>query len=191
MSAFFLTCAVLGGGILLLQLIASLAGLGHHGIDDAHGSHLHADGLHLFSVRALAAGVAFFGVGGLAGLTTRLGLLLAIPLSLLFGSAALLGIAYATRAMLRLENDGSVEVEHAVGALATVYLSIPGGRAGLGKVHATVNNRMVEYQAVTSHREGLPTGARVLIVDVVDSDTVDVVPDPITLPHEAAANVLR
>jgi hypothetical protein len=37
---------------------------------------------------------------------------------------------------------------------------------------------------VTSHDEPLPTGARVLVIDVVDSDTVDVVPDPIILKQE-------
>jgi hypothetical protein len=183
-SAFFLACAVLGGGILLLQLIASVTGLGHDAGHESHGVHLAEEGLHLFSVRAISTGIAFFGVGGLAGMSTPFRALLAIPLGLAFGGAAMVAIAYATRAILRLEDDGSVRAENAIGANADVYLSIPPARSGLGKIHVQVQNRLVEYQAVTSHTEPLPTGARVLVVDVVDSDTVDVVPDPITLKHE-------
>ena len=75
-------------------------------------------------------------------------------------------------------------MENAIGITGSVYLSIPPARSGLGKIHVQVQSRLVEYQAVTSHGEPLPTGARVLVVDVVDSDTVDVVPDPITLKKE-------
>ena len=184
MSAFFLACAVLGGGILLLQLIASVVGLGHDADHDLHGVHLAEEGLNLLSVRALSAGVAFFGVGGLAGMSTPLRALLAIPLGLVFGGAATLAMGYLTRAILRLEHDGSLRAENAIGVSANVYLSIPAARTGLGKIHVHVQNRLVEYQAVTSHTEPLPTGARVLVVDIVDSDTVDVVPDPITVKQE-------
>jgi len=183
-SSFFLACAVLGGGILLLQLVASVIGLGHDAHHELHGVHLAEEGLNLFSVRALAAGVAFFGVGGLAGMSTPLRALVAIPAALVLGGAAMVGVAYATRAILRLEDDGSLRVENAIGTTGSVYLGIPASRSGLGKIHVQVQSRLVEYQAVTSHSEPLPTGARVLVVDVVDSDTVDVVPDPITLKNE-------
>jgi hypothetical protein len=183
-SAFFLACAVLGGGVLLLQLIASLTGLGHDAGHDLHGVHLAEEGLNLFSVRAVSAGIAFFGVGGLAGMSTPFRALLAIPLGLAFGAVATFGMAYATRAILRLEDDGTVRAENAIGTSANVYLTIPPARGGRGKIHVQVQNRLVEYQAITSHGESLPTGARVLVVDVVDSDTLDVVPDPITLKHE-------
>ena len=184
MTTLFLTCAVLGGGILLLQLVASVAGFGHDAGHDVHGAHLTEEGLNLVSVRALSAGVAFFGIGGLAGMSTPLHLMLAIPAAVAFGSAATIGMAYATRAILRLEDDGSVRVESAIGSSASVYLSIPAARSGLGKIHVQVQNRLVEYQAVTSHGEPLPTGARVHVVDVVASHSVDVVPDPIISKHE-------
>jgi len=188
MSAFFLTCALLGGGLLVVQLVLGAIGIGHedglHGVHDLHelkGGAPH-EGLHLFSFRALTAGLAFFGVGGLAGLTTPFGLLVAIPLALVFGGAAMLGVAAATRAMLKLEDDGTVHIEGAVGLSGDVYLSIPPARRGLGKVHVVLQNRLVELQAVTTHADALPTGSRVLIIDVVDADTVDVVPDPVALP---------
>jgi hypothetical protein len=186
MTVFFLVCAALGGGVLVVQLALGLLGVidtdgdahlgeGHHhgGTGAAH------EGLDLLSVRTLSAGVSFFGLGGLAGLATGLGLIAAIPLSIIAGLAAMVGTAAVTRWMLRLEDDGTVEIHGAVGATGTVYLAIPGDRKGAGKVTLTLQNRTVEYQAVTSAAP-LPTGAPIMVVDVVGPDTVDVVADPTT-----------
>ncbi|MFN2565343.1 MAG: hypothetical protein ABR499_10085, partial [Gemmatimonadaceae bacterium] len=130
------------------------------------------------------AALAFFGVGGLAGLATPFGVAVAIPLALVFGGAAMLAVAAAMRAMLKLEDDGTVHIEGAIGLSGDVYLSIPAARRGVGKVHVVLQNRLVELQAVTTHADALPTGARILVIDVVDADTVDVVPDPAVLPSE-------
>ena len=185
MQTFFLTCTILGGGLLIAQLLLSMLGIVGDGVDtdhdthDGHVGHEAAAGLNLLSVRAVSAGVGFFGVGGMAGLATGLGLLAAVPLGLVLGAAAMVGTAMITRWMLTLEDDGSVLIDGAVGATGTVYLAIPGERSGAGKVLLTLQNRTVEYQAVTS-QGALPTGASILVVDVVGPDTVDVVPDPIT-----------
>jgi hypothetical protein len=184
MQTFFLSCAILGGGILLVQLLLGVLGVVHDGLDAHHdGDAGHgegaSEGLNLLSVRALSAGFGFFGVGGLAGLATGFGLLAALPIGIALGLAAMIGTALVTRWMLTLEDDGSVSIHGAVGTTGTVYLAIPGERQGTGKVLLTLQNRTVEYQAVTS-RGALPTGASILVVDVVGPDTVDVVPDPIT-----------
>jgi hypothetical protein len=184
MTTFFVVCAALGGGVLVVQLLLGLlgvvdaggdmdAGAGH---DGGHG-HIAAEGLDLLSVRALSAGVAFFGLGGLIGVATPLGLVAAIPLALIAGTAAMFGTAVAMRWMLGLDDDGTVSIHGAVGATGTVYLTIPGERKGSGKVTLTLQNRIVEYQAVTSDAP-LPTGAPIMVVDVVGPDTVHVVADP-------------
>lgn len=183
MTIFFLICAALGAGVLVVQLALGLLGVidadGDAHLGDGHDSGAGAahDGLDLLSVRTLSAGLAFFGLGGLAGLTTGFGLIAAIPLAVIAGLAAMVGTAAVVRSMLRLEDDGTVSIHGAVGATGRVYLTIPGDRKGAGKVTLTLQNRTVEYQAVTSAAQ-LPTGAPVMVVDVVGPDTVDVVPDP-------------
>jgi hypothetical protein len=52
-------------------------------------------------------------------------------------------------------------------------LPIPGKKGGIGKVTLNLQNRTVEYQAVTADKE-LPTGSKVVVVAVVSSDTVEV-----------------
>ena len=92
----------------------------------------------------------------------------------------MLGVAALIKAFGRLERDATLSLTSAVGTTGSVYLSIPGQRAGAGKVHVTVQNRLVECRAVTDE-EDLPTGTPVLVVDVDGSDTIVVVRNPILL----------
>lgn len=187
MTKLFLACAAFGGVLLIAQIVLGLLGAdgGHHDVHDGHDLH-HAEGLNLFSVRALSAGIAFFGFGGLAGLSLGGGVWLALPLAVVLGAATLIGVAWVSRAMLRLDDDGTVRIEHALGVSGDVYLAIPAARGGVGKVHVPVQNRLMEFQAVTAHDAPIPTGARVLVVDIAGPDTLDVVPDPIAIPSEVS-----
>ena len=181
MTTLFLTCAAIGGAILVLQLVLSAIGFDHGGAEHPSLAGAAESGLDLFSVRALAAGLAFFGIGGLAGMATGLGALVAVPLALFAGVAAAVAVALVMRAMLRLEDDGTVQIQGAVGVSGTVYLTVPAAREGAGKVHLPLQNRTVELQAITTHDAPLPTGARILVIDVVGPDTVEVVPDPLLI----------
>jgi hypothetical protein len=182
MQNFFLACALLGGAIVVLQLIFGMVGshdVPHetpHDFAHAHAEHP-SEGLHLFSVRAVTAGLALFGAAGMGAMAVGLPGLLALPIAAVVGFAGMFGVAWALRAMLRLESDGTVYIGGAVGASGVVYLTIPGERSGAGKVHLTLQNRTVEVPAVTP-AASLPTGSAVLVVDVVDPDTVVVVPSP-------------
>ncbi len=171
MENAFLICAVLGGAILVLQLVLGAAGLGTHALDT-----IDADADHDFlSIRALASGLAFFGLAGMWVQATGRGLWLALAVAAVVGGAALTVVAWAMRQMMRLERDGTVRMESAVGSPATVYLGIPGGTAP-GKVHLTLGGRTVECQAVSA--KPLATGTPVVVVDVLGPGTLEVVPSP-------------
>jgi hypothetical protein len=77
--------------------------------------------------------------------------------------------------MRNLRAEGTVHIDRAVGQNGSVYLTIPAARGGVGKVLVPVQNRTMEYKAVTPDAE-LPTGANVVVVGIVDSETVEVVP---------------
>jgi hypothetical protein len=182
MFAFFVSCAVLGGVLLLAQLVLAGADFGAEseldpgGHDDGLG-HAIGHGLDLFSARSITAGVAFFGVAGAGALRAGLGATLATGLGIAAGLAAMLAVAWIMSQLLRLEDDGTVRVERAVGAPATVYLAIPGARAGAGKVTLTLQGRTVEYEAVTAGAP-LPTGSPVVVLDVVAPGTLEVAAHP-------------
>ncbi len=179
MTTFFLTCAVLGGVIMVAQLLLGALGAdGHDAADHDSPSDGASDGLQLFSVRALSAGTAFFGIGGLGASAAGAPTILALPAGALLGASAMFVVAYAMRTMLRMERDATVQVERAVGLTATVYVPVPPALAGVGKVLLTQRGRTVEYQAVTAGDLPLATGDTVVVVDVREQDILEVV----TLP---------
>jgi hypothetical protein len=187
METTFLVCATLGGTLLVIQLGLALLGLGgdhdfdHGGDTDVHVDGTHGDGgaqggnwfLGVLTFKTAVAALTFFGIGGKIALNSGADDWAAILVALASGAAALYLVGALMRSLHRLKSDGTARIERAVGHAATVYLRIPGGRAGAGKVHLNLQNRTVEYQAVTPGDE-LPTGARVKVVAVVNADTVEV-----------------
>jgi hypothetical protein len=55
-----------------------------------------------------------------------------------------------------------------------VYVPIPAFGKGAGKVQLSMQNRIVEYLAITNEAESLKTGEAVRVVGIKDGDTVEV-----------------
>ena len=71
-----------------------------------------------------------------------------------------------------MQQSGNINVfKSAVDCEGTVYLTIPGERAGEGKVQITINNAVREYAAVTDGPT-LKTGQRIRVVEVVSANTL-------------------
>jgi hypothetical protein len=188
METVFLICAILGGTIVVCQFLAALVGFGGDGDSDTDaadhdagdhggdGDADHGDGnwfVGLLSFRTAVAALMFFGLGGMTALYYGATEPAAFGVALGSGALALYLVALTMKSLGRLKADGTVRVERAVGCAGTVYLRIPGGRVGSGKVHLMLQNRTVECQAVTAGDE-LPTGTPIKVLAVVNSDTVEV-----------------
>jgi membrane protein implicated in regulation of membrane protease activity len=184
METFFLVCAGLGGTLVLLQFLAGVFGIGgdhgdagHHDFasDHDHEAH-HGEGnwfLGLLTLRAICAAVLFFGLGGLVAGYYDLGLPAQLGSAFLAGFAALYVVATLMKSLYRLRADGTVRIQRAVGHTGTVYLRVPGNRAGAGKVTLNLQNRTVELEAFTAADE-LPTGTPIRVVAVLGPNTVEV-----------------
>ena len=222
MTLVFLFCAIVGGTIMVAQLILSLLGMagdtlhtdvgsdvgtdiGHDfGADvhvDAAGADLHAEGgdvhghvggagvhpghetlghgstwlFSMISFRTVVAAMAFFGLTGLAADAAELPIGTTLLLAVAVGLAALYGTYWMVQLLGRLRSEGTVRLENALGRHGTVYLRIPGERSGVGKIQLNLQNRTMEYLAMTPGPE-LPTGAKVVVVQLVTPDTLEVQP---------------
>lgn len=98
--------------------------------------------------------------------------------ALLFTLAFLVGVVlvaivmYLFKWLSTMQQSGNINVwKSAVGCHGKVYLTIPGERAGVGKVQITINNAVREYDALTDG-ETLRTGAAVKVVEVIDASTL-------------------
>jgi hypothetical protein len=205
METAYLICAIVGGTLITCQFLLTVLGLGgHHDTGGGHDVAGHDSGCHdaaghdssahdgdhdqhggggaswflsVLTFRTVTAGAALFGLTGLTLSKADAGEAISLGGAILAGLAAIFTVRWLMQSMAQLNVDGTLQIRKAVGASGVVYLSIPGGKTGSGKVHVTMGGRLVEYRAVTD-KDDLPTGAKVVVVAVVDGDTVEVHPEP-------------
>lgn len=175
MQDIFLLCLGLGAGVLVVQILLGIFGIGD---DLAGGVEDIGHGLDLLSVRTISAGVALFGAVGL-WLSGRTPAVVTFPVAIAAGIAAAVGTALITRQIFRFESDGSLQLSNAVGQSGTVYLPVPARRDGFGKVQFTLQGRTVELRAVADEATAIPTGTSVIVVAVMEGDMVEVTPIPL------------
>lgn len=199
--------AVLGGTLLGCQFLMTLLGLGHdlpgdlpddvphdfhfdhggfdHDTAQGHDSpHHESSFLRLLTFRTVVAATTFFGLAGLAGNSAELPGELTLVVALAAGAAAMYCVHWLMQSLKQLKSDGTARIERAVGRAGTVYLRIPAHKSGPGKIQINVQNRTMEYEAMTAH-EPLPVGSKVVVVNVLGPDTVEVeaVPEPERTTH--------
>jgi hypothetical protein len=143
----------------------------------ADGAYQHPDSSWLFSVlsfRTLVAAAAFFGVSGQAALSAGFPQLTSLVVATLVGLCAMYGMYWLMQLIAGLSTSGNERISNALGREARVYVAIPAGRQGAGKVQLSMQNRIVEFQAVTEDAEPLKSGEAVEVVGIVGSDVVQV-----------------
>ena len=136
----------------------------------------HDAGLRLFTVRGI---VAFFSVGGWLGVVlgeTSLHFSLVLLISVLGGLISLFTIALILKWSLKLQDEGNIDIKNALGKTAQVYVPIPADGKSFGKVTLVLQDRYVEYSAITKHNETLKTDSLVKITGVINQSTLVVKP---------------
>lgn len=177
MRSAYLVCALVGGVILVLQTL--LLFLGFDGGDSDFDFDTDADigdgSFSFLSVRAITSFLAFFGLSGLGGIEAGWSAGVTLLVAVLAGGAIMLVVLALMRAQMKLQSRGNVDPNNAIGSTASVYLRIPAGRQGQGKITVSIQGRSQEFLAVTAGAE-VPTGAAVRIVSMPTPGTFEVVP---------------
>jgi membrane protein implicated in regulation of membrane protease activity len=199
MTTIFMICVVFGGTILAFQFVMAFIGFGHSDFDGGDhipdsldvgmetdgmdGNHLDVGDPHgstaLFAVlsfKTVVAALTFFGIGGMAAESGGVSIPGQLTVAVVAGLGALYGVYYLMRSVSRLAQSGNLRISNAIGRTATVYIPIPAGNEGQGKVQVKIQDRMEEFTAVTSAGEKLSTGAKVVVVKVVSGTTLEVEP---------------
>ncbi|MCE9607221.1 MAG: hypothetical protein K8U03_20230 [Planctomycetia bacterium] len=189
MLLFYSLCAVLGCTVLACQFLLTVTGVvdaddidsgdvgGHDGVDHSHGDPNHAHGSSWFfgmlTLRTVTAALAFFGLTGLAMNASDVAPIAALAIASAAGVASLYFVHWMMRSLSHLKAEGTVRIKDAVGTVGSVYIPIPAGNAGPGKVQIMLQGRTVELSAMTEHA-ALPTGARIVVTKVIGPDAVEV-----------------
>ncbi len=131
-------------------------------------------GIAGLKILTLRNALVFLAIGSWVAflLVSSLGVWLGIILGLVAGMIAAFLQALAFRATLKLESAGNLDYSNAIGKKGTVYLRIPQGRSGKGKVSILVQERLTEIDAVTDEKEDILPKTSVEVVGLLDSATL-------------------
>lgn len=166
--------------VLVVQTVLLLIGMGGADADtdfDPDGIDIGEagdgdGGLALFSVRGIVAMLCIAGWSGIVFVDLSLPDPVAIFLASVCGAAALVGMAYLMKAVTKLQSSGNIQLGAAVGKIGEVYIPIPARGEGRGKISITVQERLIEIDAISSGDETLKTGDTVRVVATDESGLV-------------------
>ncbi|GJM23184.1 MAG: hypothetical protein DHS20C15_30990 [Planctomycetota bacterium] len=179
-AAWFGVPALLGSAIFLIRLILMLiagdgdADLGDDGSAFAGDDGDSSDSFEILSIQGLAAfgmGFGWAGLGALNGAGWSTGT--AITLGVAGGAGMVWLLALLLRGVHDLQSSGTVNMQGAVGTIASVYATVPEHKSGRGKVRVVIKNRERILNAITEG-DALPTGTQVRVLTVDDTSTATV-----------------
>lgn len=181
------TIAILTSIVFAIQMVLTLIGIGDTDSDvdfggadggdidfsgDGSGDTLDTGGaIQLFSVRNVINFLLGLGWGGVCFWSTIPNRFLLSIVAILCGCAFVAAFVVMFRQMKKLETNGNFRIEECVGLTCSVYLRIPANRGGAGKVQLSYHGSVLELAAFTDG-EFLPSGAKVRVVQVIDSNTL-------------------
>ena len=92
--------------------------------------------------------------------------------AVIVGVALVAAVMWLFKWLSGMQQSGNIDVHTAaVGCEGKVYLAIPGGRSGEGKVQITINNSVREYDALCEG-DPIPTGTPIKVVGVINDHTL-------------------
>lgn len=172
MQRFFALCALLGGLFFVIRTLLMFLGMDEEGdgaLSDSDSS------FQFLSLQGLTAFFMMFGLVALALSTqNRVGNAVAIAGGLAAGAGTAWLIGKLLIGMKRLQSDGTLRIENAVGQTGEVYLTIHPGKAG--QVRVAVQGQLRLFDAVSSSQTPLKTGSQVRVSKVAGERTLHVEP---------------
>jgi len=99
-----------------------------------------------------------------------------VPMALLAGLGAggvlMAVVVMMFRAIVGMKSDGTVQVQKAVGAIGTVYVTVPARKGAGGQVVVTFSGRQETFAALSGAESPLASGEKVRVTSLVDNRTV-------------------
>ncbi len=177
---FFYGIGLVAGIVSIALMILAVLGMEHHDAPDVFGASdatgAHDTGVGIFSVKPLVG--FFFGFGWAGGLALDAGFSFpgAIGCGLAAGGGIMGVLVLMFRAIYAMRSDGTVRIDDTVGAVGTVYITLPAAKAAGGQVVVNFKGRQETYAALCAADHAIPSGEKVKVVAVIDSRTLLVEP---------------
>ncbi len=126
-------------------------------------------GWQFFTYKNVLGFFTLFGWTGLGFLQMGLGLLIVGIFSVIAGLTMMVVMAALFYYISRLNQSGTMIIEHAIGHTGEVYLRIPPNREGHGKIQVEFQGNLQEMDAITDDEKELPTGSIAQVLEIVNN----------------------
>jgi len=183
----FLLCALIGSTLFLIRTVLFFIGgdadsevdgdfdfdgdIDFDGdVDVSDISHIDsAASFHIFSLHGITGFFMMFGLVGLAmSRESNLSAAISVLGGLVAGVFTMWLVAKIFMSMKKLQSDGTLNLNNAIGQEGTVYLNIPA--EGTGKVRVVVQERLKIFNAVSAKKEEIKTGENIKVLKVVSGN---------------------
>jgi len=138
-------------------------------IDGGDGDMDGGAGWQFFTYKNVLGFFTLFGWTGLGFLQMGLGLFIVGIFSVIAGLTMMVVMAALFYYISKLNQSGTMIIEHAVGHTGEVYLRIPPNREGHGKVQVEFQGNLQEMDAITDDEKELPTGSIAQVLEIVNN----------------------
>lgn len=160
--------------IFLMQLIMTFTGADFSESDATGDSDVAVDAdtgidFQFLTLKNLIAFFTLFGWTGIACLNSGVSTGITVVISFAAGLIMMVIMASLMWFMGKLTDNGTLKIHNAVGKSGTVYIPIPGKRAGTGQIQIKVQG-LQTLDAMTDDENGFKTGQVVQVVGVVNGD---------------------
>jgi len=155
--------------VFVCMAVATFIGADHgdHGFDHdtSHGEF--DSGFKMLTFRNFVVFFTMFGWTGLAMVRTTENRFLIFIVALLVALVMMAAVSALFLFFQRMVHSGNIDIASAVGKNGVTYLTVPGNKAGFGKVVVEINSQKVEYKASTEG-DTIKTGEPVKILSCQD-----------------------
>ncbi|MDR2981600.1 MAG: hypothetical protein LBV12_05060 [Puniceicoccales bacterium] len=154
----------IAGFVTVILLVLTVFGLDHGGIADSLDvdTEIHGDG-SLFSLRSVTAFFLGFGWTGYLVYKHSGNILFACLAGFVVGTIFMLIVFWIGKSLMKLQSDGTIDYNQAIGSTGTVYVTIPGNRQSSGQAQVSFKQRHEVINAVTDAQESLSAGTNIRV----------------------------
>ncbi|MBN2662844.1 MAG: NfeD family protein [Bacteroidales bacterium] len=160
----------------ILMILSFFGADGDADIDDGSVDIGEGFGGFILSFKSLISFMMMFGWAGIISHAFNLNTILTIIIAFITGLVSLLAVAGLLYFFSKMSYSGTMELENAIGKEGQVVLRIPAKKSGSGQVQLNVQGSFRTLDAVTEEPEEIKSGTNVQVIDIVNTDTLLVVP---------------
>lgn len=166
---FFIACAIIGGVVFLIRMVLLLFGADDPGDldtpDVADMGHAGNESFNLLSIQGMSSFFLMFGLVGLAILRNNGAVWLAYLGAIGSGVLTVWLISLIFKGMKKMQSDGTLKIQNAIGKEGVVYLTIPA--EGSGQVQLAVQGALRIFEARSTQKTRIPTGERIRVIEII------------------------